>query len=290
MGRLVEVADTKLYVEERGEPSGFPLLVFHGGPGLDHTWFGDYLDPLTEGGRYRLVLADERACGRSDRTAPRQTWTLGRMAQDVSALAASLGVIDGYATLGHSYGAFLVLQHAVDRPGEPRGTIVSAGIATARWLQEVDRQLAAFEPVELREQVTSSWARERHVQTQEEASALIEDQMPFHFREPRGAALQEYLRRTAGLARYAPDVIRHFSSQDYGGIDVEDRLGEVTHPVLVLGGRHDRTCAVGASHDMARRLPNAELVVFEDSAHMMFAEEPDRFLATVRQFLDGITG
>ena len=33
MGRLVEVADTKLYVDERGEPSGFPLLVFHGGPG-----------------------------------------------------------------------------------------------------------------------------------------------------------------------------------------------------------------------------------------------------------------
>ena len=43
MGRLVQVADTKLYVEERGEPSAFPLLVFHGGPGLDHTMFGDYL-------------------------------------------------------------------------------------------------------------------------------------------------------------------------------------------------------------------------------------------------------
>src|SRR6516225_1310015 len=101
MGRLVEVADTRLYVEERGEPSGFPLLVFHGGPGLDHTEFGDYLDPLTQGGRYRLVLADERACGRSDRTAPARTWTLARMAQDVSDLAASLGVHHGYATLGH---------------------------------------------------------------------------------------------------------------------------------------------------------------------------------------------
>ena len=63
----------------------------------------------------------------------------------------------------------------------------------------------------------------------------------------------------------------------------------MTHPVLVLAGRHDRTCAVGASQDMARRLAHAELVVFEDSAHMMFAEEQDRFLATVRQFLDRIT-
>jgi proline iminopeptidase len=289
MGRLVEVADTKLYVEERGEPSAFPLLVFHGGPGLDHTEFGDYLDPLTDGGSYRLVLADERACGRSDRTAPRETWTLARMAQDVSDLAASLGVRGGYATLGHSYGAFVVLQHAVDHPGEPRGTIVSAGIAAARWLEGVDRQLAAFEPVELRAQVTSSWARETQVQTEDETAALMEDQLPFHFREPRGAALREYLRRTAGLARYAPDVIRHFAAQDYGGIDLEDRLGRVTHPVLVLAGRQDRTCPAGAAEDMARRLPDAELAVFENSAHMMFAEEQERYLATVRRFLDRVT-
>ena len=288
MGRLVEVADTKLYVEERGQPSAFPVLVFHGGPGLDHTWFGDYLDALTDGGRYRLVLVDERACGRSDRTAPRETWTLARMAQDVSDLAASLGVRDAYATLGHSYGAFVVLQHAVDHPGEPRGTIVSAGIAAARWLEEVDRQLAEFEPADLREQVTSSWARETQVQTQDETVALMNDQLPFHFWEPRGAALAEYLRRTAGLARYAPDVIRHFAAQDYGGIDVEDRLGGVTHPVLVVAGRHDRTCAVGASEDMARRLPDAELTVFENSAHMMFAEEQDLYLATVRRFLDRV--
>jgi proline iminopeptidase len=289
MGQLVEVADTKLYVEERGEPSAFPLLVFHGGPGLDHTMFGDFLDPLTDQGRYRLVLVDERACGRSDRTAPRETWTLERMAQDVSDLAASLGVSDRYATLGHSYGAFVVLQHAVDHPGEPRATIVSAGMADARWLEGVDQQLAAFEPVELREQVTSSWSRETEVATEDEARALLEDQMPFHFREPQGAALQEYLRRTAELSRYAPDVIRHFSTQDYGGIAVEDRLGEVTHPVLVLAGRHDRTCPVGASQDMARLLPNARLTVFENSAHMFFAEEQDGYLATVHQFLDDVT-
>lgn len=234
------------------------------------------------------MLADELACGRSDRTAPTQMWTLARMTQDVSDLAASLGVHCGYATLGHSYGAFLVLQHAVDHPGAPRGTIVSSGIAAACWLREVGRQLAAFEPVQLREQVTSSWARETTVRTQDEAAALLEDQLPFHFREPQGAALTEYLRRTAGLARYAPDVIRHFAAADYGGIDVEDRLGEVTHPVLVLAGRYDRTCAVGASQDMARRLAGSELVVFEKPAHMTFAEEQDRYLAAVRAFLDQI--
>lgn len=288
MGRLVEVADTKLYVEERGDPEAFPLLVFHGGPGLDHTVFADYLDPLTDDGAYRLVLVDERACGRSERTVPPGTWTLERMAQDVSDLAGGLGVRDGYAALGHSYGAFLVLRHAVDHPGEPRATILSAGMASARWLDRVDDELAAFEPIALREQVTSSWAREAEVRTEDEADVLMTDQMPFHFREPEGAPLAEYLRRTRGLGRYAPDMIRHFAVQHYGGIEVEDRLGDVTHPVLVMAGRHDRTCAVGASEEMAPRLPNGELVVFENSAHMMFAEEPDRYVATVREFLDRV--
>jgi proline iminopeptidase len=199
-------------------------------------------------------------------------------------------VTGGYVTLGLSYGAFIVLQHAVEHPGEPRGTIVSGGVASARWLAGVDQQLAEFEPVELRDQVTASWARETEIRTEEEAAALMDEQWPFHFREPQGEALADYRRRTAGLARYAPDVMRHFAAQDYGGIEVEDRLGDVTHRVLVLAGRHDRTCPVAAAQDMARRLPDADLVVFENSGHMMFVEEQDRFLATVRHFLGHVTG
>ena len=56
------------------------------------------------------------------------------MAQNVSDLAASLGLAGGYATLDHSYVAIVVLRHVADHPGEPRGTIVSAGIAAAWWL------------------------------------------------------------------------------------------------------------------------------------------------------------
>ena len=67
-------------------------------------------------------------------------------------------------------------------------------------------------------------------------------------------------------------------------------LGEVTHPVLVLAGRHDRVCPVRASQDMAHRLPDAQCVVFENSAHMTFAEEQDSYLAAVRGFLNQITG
>src|SRR5688572_28757012 len=63
MGRHIEISDTRLHVVERGG-DGFPLLVFHGGPSLDHHMFGDYLDPLAD--ELRLVLVDQRSQGLSD--------------------------------------------------------------------------------------------------------------------------------------------------------------------------------------------------------------------------------
>src|SRR5215210_218006 len=124
-GRLVSVGDTRLNIVERGE--GYPLIVLHGGPGLDHRMFGDYLDPLTDA--FSLLLVDQRAQGRSERP-PEETWTLAQMAADVDALARSLE-LDRYAVLGHSYGAFVALQNAVDFRGAAERTIVSSGLPSA---------------------------------------------------------------------------------------------------------------------------------------------------------------
>lgn len=44
--------------------TGYPLIVLHGGPGLDHYEFADYLDPLCD--QFRLILVDMRAQGQSD--------------------------------------------------------------------------------------------------------------------------------------------------------------------------------------------------------------------------------
>jgi proline iminopeptidase len=84
--------------------------------------FGDYLDTLTHD--YRLILVDQRANGRSGRP-PEETWTLEQNAKDVGLLAKAMG-LDKYAVLGHSYGAFVALQHAVDFPGQAAQTIFPA--------------------------------------------------------------------------------------------------------------------------------------------------------------------
>jgi proline iminopeptidase len=276
---LIDVGDTRLHVTERGAGE-LALFVLHGGPGLDHTMFGSYLDAL--GDRCRLLLVDERGTGRSEPSPP-ETWGLTHHAADIEAMAGTLG-LQRYAVLGHSYGAFIALQHAVDFPGRPAATIVSSGIPDARFLAHVEEELAAFEPVELREQVQASWAAEAHARTQEDVAALLSDQLPFHFADPRDPRIDD-MRTAMADAVYGPDVLRAAATEDYGAIAVEDRLGDVAHPVLVLAGRHDRTCSVPAAEAMAAGLPDVELVVLEHSGHMTYVEENDAYVAAVRDFL-----
>ena len=279
-GRLVPIGDTRLYVEERGR--GLPLFVLHGGPGLDHHMFGDYLDPLSDG--VRLIFVDQRSQGRSELTSP-ETWSIGQMAADVGALAVALG-LERFAVLGHSFGAFVALQHAVDFPGEAARTIVSSGLPSARYLAQVDAHLAAFEPESMRAQVAASWDRESTVRTAEDVVSLLHDQMPFHFADPLDPRIADYEQRTAG-GLPSPDVLRHFAGQEYGGIEVEERLGRVLQPVLVLAGAHDRVCSLPAAQAIASGVTDGELVVFERSGHMTFVEENERYLETVASFLLG---
>jgi proline iminopeptidase len=283
--RLTHIGDTSLNVVERGASGGYPLIVLHGGPGLDHHAFGDYLDPL--GDRYRLLFVDQRGQGASGPSDER-TWTHEQMAADVVLLARKLE-LERYAVLGHSYGAFVALQNAVDFPGQATQTIVSSGVPSARFLEHVEANLEGFEPVELREQVASSWPREQSVQSPAELGDLLSDQMPFHFADPRDPRIEDYELRTAG-AVYSPAVLRKFASAGYGGIEVEADLGSIEHPVLVLAGRHDRTCPVEAAEAMAGAIPESELRMFERSGHMTFVEEREEYLDAVRSFLDRRSG
>ena len=282
---MVPVHETHLCIEERGHATGLPLLVLHGGPGLDRHEFADYLDAL--GDTYRLVLVDLREQGASERGTDPATWTLAQMASDVSALAAAKGW-ERYAVLGHSFGAFVALQHAADAPGAAVATIVSSGVPSARFMDGVDAALAAFEPEELRQQVADSWARESSLATAEDAAQLMHDQMPFHFADPKDPRIADYEQRTAATV-YSPAVLRQAALGGAGmSIEVEAELPRVHQPVLVVTGRYDRVCTVEASERIAELVPGAQLHIFESSAHMAFVEQTDEYVAVVRTFLDAL--
>src|SRR5678815_705609 len=117
-----------------------------------------------------------------------------------------------------SYGAFVVLQNAVDYPGHASQTIVSSGLPSAKYLNAVWKNLEQFEPVELREQVTKSWEREKVVQTRTEVDELLRHQLPFQFGNPLDSRIAEFEKRTAGGVN-SPDILRFFANADYGGIE-----------------------------------------------------------------------
>jgi pimeloyl-ACP methyl ester carboxylesterase len=78
-----------------------------------------------------------------------------------------------------------------------------------------------------------------------------------------------------------------WSKNMYTRLSYADRLGEVRATSLILAGRHDPEASLPCSEELARGIPDAQLVVFEQSGHFPFIEEPALFAQTADAFLHG---
>jgi proline-specific peptidase len=270
----VELPDGyNLNVEEVGK--GFPLIVLHGGPGMDHSMFRPYLDLL--GDEFRLLYVDERGQGRSDRVDP-ATLSLEVFAHDVDRLAEALD-LGSFALLGHSFGAIITTYHATEL-GTAVAYVISGGGDSSDALEaDVDASLAALG--DERDAIRKSWEDEKSVETEEELKQLLRDQMPFHF---HGEPPPGYGEETVGT----PEVLRYFANIGYGEFDYRPKLKEVAKPTLVIVGEHDRTTSPRAARVLHEEIPNSELVVIPDAGHMSFVEQTDPYVMAVRRFLSGV--
>ena len=268
---LIALADGyRQFVQVVGD--GFPLIVLHGGPGLDHTGFRPYLDPL--GDEFRLLYVDERGQGRSDRVDP-ATLSLEVFARDVDLLVEALA-LEQFALLGHSFGAIVTTWHATELGTAAAYVISGGGDSSDSMMADVH---ASFEKLgDDRAVIEDSWEREKTVATEEEARRILEDQLPFHFHRgvPPGYGAETV---------YSPDVLRHFANAGYGDFDYRPALGRVSKPTLVVVGEQDRTTTPRAARVLHEGISGSELVVVPDAGHMSFVEEPDAYLAAVRGFL-----
>ncbi len=277
---LVELEDGgALSVVELG--TGYPLMLLHGGPGLDHHYFRPWLDPLAEQG-FRVIYVDERGQGGSPRVDP-ATLSIQVFAQDIDRLARAMQ-LDQYAVMGHSFGAIIALSHALER-GSADQYVISAGAASAEsMLADVEREIENFEPASMREQIRRSWEEEPHLTTVEQSRELMAAQMPFHFWE-MGDAYSRYMQSDDTV--YAPEVTAYFAAKGYGGFEWVDHLRWIRKPMLVLAGRYDRTCTVGQAEVIHREVEGSQLVVIEKAAHMMHIEQPKAYLDAIRTwFID----
>jgi proline iminopeptidase len=267
----VQVADgVSLFVEELGD--GFPLVVLHGGPGFDHSMFRPWLDPLAAD--FRLLYVDERGQGRSDRVDP-ASLTLEVFARDVDLLAEAL-LLDGFALLGHSFGAIVTTAHAIEL-GTAAAYVISGGGDSSVGLEE-DVATALEAMGEAGEAIAASWELEKTVRTDEEMLSLWRAQMPMHF---AGEPPTGYGEDTV----FSPDVLRHFANVGYGDFDFVPYLHHVDRPTLVIVGEHDQVTTPRAAQVLQQGIADSELHVVAGAGHLSFVEARDAYLDTVRAFL-----
>jgi proline iminopeptidase len=267
----LELSDgASIFVAEVG--SGFPLIVLHGGPGLDHSMFRPYLDPLAD--EFRLLYVDERGQGRSERVDP-ATLSLDVFARDVDLLAEALG-LERFAVLGHSFGAIVATKHAIELGTAAAYVISGGGDSSDAMMADIEASFA--EMGDAAEAIARSWEQEKTVETEDELRQLLRVQLPFHF---AGDPPPGYGDETV----FSPEVLRHFADNGYGDFDYAPDLGRVSAPTLVIVGEQDRTSTPRAARVLHEGIPGSELVLVPDVGHMSFVEAPEAYLGAVRTFL-----
>ena len=266
---IARVNGTELFYTEVGQ--GVPCLVMHGGLGVDHTQFREWLDPL--GDVLRLIYYDHRGNGRSGRP-PIDTLTFEQLVADADALRVHLG-LERVAVMGHSYGGCLALLYALHYPAHLSHLLLVG--TTAAW-DYFDEMAAESQRRGLGADVVNALV---DLPTSNEQMA----------RYQRAIAPVAFHRDNVGLVdRVLGKTVWNWeanarSRQMAGDFNVVSRLGEIDVPTLILAGRDDFFCPPSQAERMHRGIRGSTKVIFEHSGHYPFAEENGRFQEAVRRWL-----
>lgn len=276
----------QVYWETSGNPDGKPVVFLHGGPGGGS-------DPkhrrLFDPARYRIVLLDQRMCGRStphasDPEADLSTNTTWHLVADLEALRVHLG-IDRWQVFGGSWGSTLALAYAQTHP-EHVSELVLRGIFTLRRLEldwYYEGGAAAVFPDPWEDFVAPIPSDERRSMIKAYHQALFDPDPAVHL--PAGVAWTTWEASTVTL-RPRPELVAEMAEPRHalafarienhffvnGGWFEEGQLiADASRldgiPTVIVQGRYDMCTPATTAWDLHRALPSAELVIVPDSGH-----------------------
>jgi proline iminopeptidase len=276
-----------LYWEVCGNPKGKPALVLHGGPGSGCTsWHRRLFDP----DRYRIVLYDQRNCGRSTphastRDVDLTTNTTHHLVADIKRLSDHLAV-KRWLILGGSWGSTLALAYAEAYPDSVTELILFG--VTAGLRREFDwvfrGGLAAQFPAQwrrLRDAVLPEPERDGDVV--EAVHRLLFDPDPAVCKHAAyewclwESAIPEWPPSTTllprfrdagyaiGFARIVTHYVRHYAWLE-DGVLLDGTTALANTPAILIDGRHDPQTTATAE-ELARRLPLAHHIIVENASH-----------------------
>jgi proline iminopeptidase len=272
----------KIYMEECGNPKGIPVVVLHGGPGGGCSpAMRRFFDPSA----YRVILFDQRGCGRSRPFASVENNTTWDLVADIEAIRTRLG-IEKWIVFGGSWGATLSLIYAQAHPervmqivlrGVFLGTQIEldwfyGGGAAHFWPDEWARFIAPIPEDERGDLITAYHQRlfgddlevqSRYARTWadwESALAVLEPG------EQRGSAPTEYARAFSRLENHY-FINGIFLSEDQAILSNMHRIANI--PGSIVQGRYDMICPPARAHALAELWPAAELQMVPAAGHAL---------------------
>jgi proline-specific peptidase len=274
---MTRIRDTSLYVDRVGD--GYPLVLMHGGPGLDH-WSLEPLRRLAD--RRTLVFYDHRCNGRS-LDAPVETMTWDNLTADADALRRHFG-FEKWAVLGHSFGGNVALEYVLRYPEHVSHLVLLDTGGAGRWPQsnaavEVAQRGFDADKVEL----VRRWFNGEF--EPDEWFSIFSRIAGAYFYEPIDVA-RMMLEMPAGEGpTFRPEPLIFASRHLLKRWSVLDRLGEIAVPTLVMAGRQDFVYPPEAQRELAEGIPGATMRLIDHAGHNPHSEQPDEVIAALSAFI-----
>ncbi len=260
---------------------GEPMVVVHGGPVLDHTYFLPHLENLARD--YQLIFYDQRAAGQSSTEVDSSKMTISDFAEDIELLRRHLG-FDKINLMGHSWGGLLATIYAIRHSDRLNHLILSNSMApnVHDWQKESEEvaKLQTSEDREIRQAYIDSirnYPDQRYRLIGEFLKTSFKPQMydrsnldKLELTIPDDYDLRSGLTRLLG-----PDM----STFDYDSL-----LRNIQCPTLLIYGEMEPAVKM-YSQKMLSLIPNSELVTIGQSGHFPFIEQPKKFRQAVKSFL-----
>jgi L-proline amide hydrolase len=260
----------------------FPVLMLHGGPGIPHDYL-ESLEAFAETGR-PVIFYDQLGCGNSDRPDDPSMWNVQLIVDELAIVRKELG-LDRIHLLGQSWGGMLAMEYALTQPeGTVSLTIAGSPASMPLWVQEAIRLREELPPEVQQTLLKHEEAGTTNDPAYEEAMMVF-----FERHQCRVVPYPDYITRAfekmGTQVRYTLWGPSEFHvAGNLKNWDIRDRLAEISFPTLLTSGRYDQLTPMQAEV-VANGIPGADWVVFENSAHFPHAEEQERYLQVLDEFL-----
>lgn len=258
-----------------------PLLIVHGGPGTPHDYLVNLVEQLKE---YPVIFYDQLGCGESDYSEDENLWRIERFVDEIKCIREFLK-LEKFNLLGHSCGSMIAFDYMLTaHPGVEKLILASPVLSITQHLHDMQRLLKNF-PVEIQHSIQQGEKDKDFSKTEyKKALKILFDQ---HF--CRLNPWPEIFMTSAKKGKSAKKAMWGDSEFSVSGnlknYERLHRAQEIKVPTLITCGRYDVTTPE-ACERYKTYFPNAKLVIFEESSHLPHLEEPEKYGAMLRDFLE----